>query len=108
MQPKQMHNRTRNSRIPLILPLFMVVANAALFAQAGLNGTQVSTLTVSVRHASFGDWWEPFTLGVGPAGAYVASLTPDRRAALRDQCRELLPAGPVEISASAWAAVSRA
>jgi SAM-dependent methyltransferase len=81
---------------------------ATLFAQAGLNGTQVSTLTVQAGYASFGDWWEPFTLGVGPAGAYVASLAPDRRAALREQCRQLLPAGPIEISATAWAAVSRA
>ena len=81
---------------------------AMLFAQAGLNGTQVTTLTVQSGYASFGDWWEPFTLGVGPAGAYVASLAPDRRAALRDQCRQLLPAGPIEISATAWAAVSRA
>jgi SAM-dependent methyltransferase len=80
---------------------------ATLFAQAGLDQTQVTTLTVQVRQASFGDWWEPFTLGVGPAGAYVASLAPDRRAALREQCRQLLPAGPVEISATAWAAVSR-
>lgn len=81
---------------------------AALFAQAGLTGTQVTTLTVRIRHAGFADWWEPFTLGVGPAGAYVGSLTPDRRAALREQCRDLLPAGPVEISATAWAVVSRA
>jgi len=63
---------------------------------------------VPASYASFEDWWEPFTLGVGPAGAYVASLTPDRQAALRDQCRHLLAAGPVEIHASAWAAVSRA
>jgi SAM-dependent methyltransferase len=81
---------------------------ATLFAQAGLNGTQVATLTVQTAYPSFGDWWEPFTLGVGPAGAYVASLAPDRRAALREQCRHLLPAGPVEISAAAWAAVGRA
>lgn len=80
---------------------------ATLFAQAGLDQIQVTTLTVQVRQASFGDWWEPFTLGVGPAGAYVASLAPERRAALREQCRLLLPAGPVEISATAWAAVSR-
>ena len=80
---------------------------AALFAQAGLGGTQVTTLTVRVRHADFERWWEPFTLGVGPAGAYVASLAPDRRAALRDQCRRLLPAGPIEISATVWAATSR-
>ncbi len=81
---------------------------ATLFAQAGLTGTRVTTLTVRIRHAGFADWWEPFTLGVGPAGAYVGSLTPDRRAALREQCRDLLPAGPVEISATAWAVVSRA
>jgi SAM-dependent methyltransferase len=81
---------------------------ARLFTQAGLSGTQVTTLTVRVRHASFEQWWEPFTLGVGPAGAYVASLAPDRQSALRDQCRRLLPAGPVEISATAWAATGRA
>ena len=77
---------------------------ASLFRQAGLAGTHVTTLTVRVRHASFDDWWQRFTLGVGPAGAYVASLTPDRRAALREQCRHLLPAGPVDITATAWAA----
>ena len=53
---------------------------ARLFAQAGLEQAQATTLTVRVRHASFEQWWQPFTLGVGPAGAYVASLTPERRA----------------------------
>jgi hypothetical protein len=81
---------------------------ASLFTQAGLNGTQVTTLTVQAGYASFEDWWEPYTLGIGPAGDYVASLAPDRRAALREQCRDLLPAGPIEISATAWAALSRA
>jgi hypothetical protein len=33
----------------------------------------------------------------------VASLTPDRRAELREQCRRQLPAAPFEISATAWA-----
>jgi SAM-dependent methyltransferase len=80
---------------------------AELFARAGLGEAQVSTLTVRVRHADFEQWWEPFTLGVGPAGAYLASLDPDRRAALREHCRRLLPAGPFEVSATAWAAVSR-
>jgi SAM-dependent methyltransferase len=80
---------------------------ARLFAQAGLNGTQVTTLTVRVRHASFEQWWEPLTLGVGPAGTYVASLAPERRAALREECRRLLPAGPIDIVATAWAATSR-
>ena len=81
---------------------------ASLFAQAGLGGAQVTTLTVQVHYANFEQWWEPFTLGVGPAGAYVASLPPDRRSALRDQCRRHLPAGPVEVSATAWAASAHA
>jgi SAM-dependent methyltransferase len=79
----------------------------ALFAQAGLVRAQATTLTIRVRHASFEHWWERFTLGVGPAGAYVASLTPDRQVELREQCRRLLPAGPFEIDATVWAATSR-
>ena len=79
---------------------------AELFEQAGLGGTQVTTLTVRVRHASFEAWWEPFTLGVGPAGAYLAALPPDRRSAVRARCQRQLPAGPVEISATAWAATA--
>jgi SAM-dependent methyltransferase len=81
---------------------------ASLFTQAGVGSTQVTTLTVRVRHPSFDDWWDPFTLGVGPAGAYLKSLPPDRRDALRQQCRRLLPAGAVEITAVAWAASGRA
>ena len=41
---------------------------AQLFAQAGLGGAEVTTLTVHVGYPSFGQWWEPYTLGVGPAG----------------------------------------
>jgi SAM-dependent methyltransferase len=81
---------------------------AGLFAQAGLGGAQAATLTVRVRHASFEQWWEPFLLGVGPSGAYVVSLAPDRRAALRERCRLLLPPAPFEISGTAWAVTSRA
>ena len=79
---------------------------ARLFAQAGLGQAEISTLTVRVRQASFDEWWEPFLLGVGPAGTYVASLDPERQAALREQCRRLLPTDPIEISATAWAAVT--
>ena len=80
---------------------------ARLFTQAGLGETRVGTLTVSVRQASFEQWWQPFTLGVGPAGAYLASLAPDDQAALREQCRRGLPDGPIEISATTWVAVTR-
>jgi SAM-dependent methyltransferase len=77
---------------------------ATLFAQAGLGRARTKTLTIHVRQASFEQWWEPFTLGVGPAGAYVASLAEEHRTALRERCRHLLPGGPAVLSASAWGA----
>jgi SAM-dependent methyltransferase len=80
---------------------------ARLFAQAGLSQAQPATLTVRAGHASFEKWWEPFTLGVGPVGAYLAALTPDRQAELRERARRLLPAAPVEISATVWAVTCR-
>ncbi|HYB87177.1 MAG TPA: methyltransferase domain-containing protein [Streptosporangiaceae bacterium] len=80
---------------------------ARLFAQACLAGVDTTTLTVRAGYATFGQWWHPFTLGVGPAGDYVESLTPPRRQLLRERCQELLNGGPVEVSATAWAVTSR-
>lgn len=80
---------------------------AGLFGQAGLAGADATTLTVRVSYATFGQWWQPFTLGVGPAGDYVASLTARQRRLLRERCRELLSEGPFGVSATAWAVTSR-
>jgi SAM-dependent methyltransferase len=77
---------------------------AELFHAAGLIEIEESALSVTVEHPSFEDWWEPFTLGVGPAGAFAAGLDPDRQAHLRELCRERLPAAPFVVKASAWAA----
>jgi len=77
---------------------------AELFRAAGLTEVQEHTLPVAVEHATFDDWWEPFTLGVGPAGAYVASLDTDRQEELRRRCRSILPAEPLRLAAHAWAA----
>lgn len=76
---------------------------ARLFGLAGLTGTRTTALTIRVAHPTFEEWWEPYTLGVGPAGAYAASLTPQHRVELREHCRELLPEGPFEVAATAWA-----
>jgi SAM-dependent methyltransferase len=80
---------------------------AELFAQAGLDGAHSTELTVQIRHPDFEHWWERFTLGVGPPGAYVESLAPDQRDALRELCRSQYPDGPVDISAAAWAVTCR-
>lgn len=79
---------------------------ATLFEQAGFGPVHTSTLTVRIRHESFEQWWDRFTLGVGPAGQYAASLDEDCLIALRERCRHLLPAGVVDVTASAWAVTS--
>jgi SAM-dependent methyltransferase len=76
---------------------------AELFEAAGLSEIEEGALSVRVEHPSFEDWWEPFTFGVGPAGAFVASLDADGRARLRERCRELLPNAPFVPPARAWA-----
>jgi hypothetical protein len=55
-----------------------------------------------LRYATFGEWWESFCHGVGPAGSYVASLADGQRTALRERCRQKLAPPPFEISAMAW------
>jgi SAM-dependent methyltransferase len=77
---------------------------ADLFRAAGVGDTVDGAVTVDVEHATFEDWWVPFTLGVAPSGAYVAGLEPDRRTALRELCRERLPEPPFVVSAKAWVA----
>ena len=79
---------------------------AELFTSAGLTDVASSSLTVAVEHPSFEDWWDPFTLGVGPAGAYVAGLDPAGRDAVRDRCRQILPTAPFRTTATAWTAVA--
>lgn len=74
-----------------------------LCAEAGLAVQEEAALTVSVPYESFSEWWEPYTLGVGPAGDYVARLDERRRARLRARCEELFPDGPFEVDATAWA-----
>jgi SAM-dependent methyltransferase len=81
---------------------------ADLCATAGLQHVEAGSLTVEVRFATFTDWWEPFTLGVGPAGAYVSQLDQAHREALRIRCAQLLPPAPFDISASAWSVQAHA
>jgi SAM-dependent methyltransferase len=75
-----------------------------LFREAGLRDVEETSLSVDVEHPSFDEWWEPFTLGVGPAGAHAAGLDARRQAELRERCREKLPRAPFVLTASAWAA----
>jgi ubiquinone/menaquinone biosynthesis C-methylase UbiE len=70
---------------------------------AGLAEIDETALTASVEYPTFEEWWEPFTFGIGPAGAFVAGLSRERASELRELCREHLPAAPFTVTARAWA-----
>ncbi len=74
-----------------------------LAVEAGLRDAEEHVLVVEVAHPTFEEWWEPFTLGVGPAGSYLASLSPDARERVRERCVALLPPAPFVVAARAWA-----
>lgn len=78
------------------------------FAAAGLGDVRGEVLTARAEYADFDDFWEPFTYGVGPAGAYLAAAPDDRRATIREACRAQLPEGSFELDAHAWCAVGTA
>jgi SAM-dependent methyltransferase len=78
-----------------------------LFRRAGLTDIESSLLSISVDFASFEQWWEPFLLGVGPAGAYLAGQSADQQVAIREACRRLLPAAPFTVVAGSWTARGR-
>ena len=75
-----------------------------LFTKAGFLEVSEVALEISVQHSDFEEWWTPYTGGVGPVGSYFASLTPERQATLREQCRTMLPEGPFTLVSRAWAA----
>ena len=75
-----------------------------LFAEAGLQSVEETTVEAAVELPSFEAWWEPFTLGVGPAGAYARTLDDAKLAVVRERCRELLGTPPFTVHAVAWTA----
>ena len=80
-----------------------------LWLDGGVRGTTSGEIVVSAAYESFDDLWEPFTRGVGPAGAYAASLEPEALQSLRAEYYRRLgcPRGPFELTARAWYAVGR-
>ncbi len=78
-----------------------------LARRAGLRDVEEGTITVTVPYTSFEEWWEPYTLGVGPAGDHVRRLGEEGSERLRSRCAELLPDGPFTVDATAWTVLAR-
>jgi SAM-dependent methyltransferase len=81
-----------------------------LWRASGLADVRGAAVVVAASYTGFEDLWGPLERGVGPAGAYVASLAPDGRAALKQELRRRLDVGdePFELTARAFVAVGRA
>jgi SAM-dependent methyltransferase len=90
-------------RFPLCRPTSL----REVFQRAGLSGIRVQALEVPTVFRDFDDYWEPFLGGQGPAPGYAMSLSPARRADLRELVRSRLtvsPDGTISLIARAWAA----
>jgi SAM-dependent methyltransferase len=72
-----------------------------LFREAGLRDVVDTVMHVHVHHATFDDWWQPFKLGVGPAGMYLAAH-PEREEKIRRLALAEL-GEPFTLEARAWA-----
>lgn len=83
----------------------------ALWTDAGLRDAEVHAIEVPTVFRDVDDYWQPFLGGQGAAPGYLASLPPDRRAALRDDLLARLPVEPdgsVRLTARAFAVRGRA
>ena len=75
--------------------------------QGGLEQVTEKPLEITMRFASFADYWEPFLLGQGPAGAYLHKANDEHRQALRSELKRQLGLSsedtPFSLPARAWA-----
>lgn len=76
---------------------------AALLTGAGLTGVRTTDITVPTVFRDFADFWTPFLGGQGPAPAYLATLPAEDRDRVRERLRASLPAGPIRLTARAYA-----
>ncbi len=77
-----------------------------LFQSAGLTDIVTQLIDVPTVFADFDDYWSPFLAGQGPAPAYAAAQSEERRSALRERIRSRLPVaadGSIHLSARACA-----
>lgn len=77
-----------------------------LAKSAGLEVVECRPIEVPTVFRDFDDYWQPFTLGAGPAPGYCVSLAPEARERLKEKLQQDLPRGPdgsIPLTARAWA-----
>ena len=98
---------TEDRRFPFCTP----DALRSLVTGAGLTSVDVTAIETPSIFADFDDFWQPFTLGAGPAPGYCMSLSADARERLRTALSGTLPRqgdGSIHLKTRAWAIKAKA
>ena len=97
------HARDRLFSDPLAIPGGL----AKLFVETGIVEVQSDSISIRMNYESFEDYWQPLLGGQGPVGTYVAELSSDLRARVKDAVRRAYcagsPDGERSFCATAWA-----
>ena len=80
---------------------------AGPFSQAGLGRARSGSSPFGSGLPASTIGGESFTLGVGPAGNYVAGLGPAANGRPEGEPRQPVAAGPFEITVCAWTVIGR-
>lgn len=94
------------------MPLCRQGELSALWKECGLTDVREQPIDITMKFASFADYWDAFLLGQGPAGAYVARLDRAKLPALREEVKRRLPVSaedqPFALPSRVWAVRGRA
>jgi ubiquinone/menaquinone biosynthesis C-methylase UbiE len=72
------------------MPLCRAGELSDLWKKAGLTSVDERPLDITMHFPSFADYWDPFLMGQGPAGAFTRRLEPARLQMLRDELKRRL------------------
>lgn len=78
-----------------------------LFSAAGLRDVTTRAIDIDTTFHDFDDYWKPFLGGQGAAPSYLMRLNEQRRAAIRERLRAMMPTtadGSIALVARVWAA----
>ena len=88
------------------MPLCRAGELGTFWKQGGLEHVEERSLDITMRFESFADYWEPFSLGQGPAGAYLRNLDDRHRQVLRGEVKGRLDLkvedAPFSLPVRAW------
>jgi ubiquinone/menaquinone biosynthesis C-methylase UbiE len=102
----ELDNEAKNLTEDKRFPFCTAEALVDLARRAELSSIEFSAIEVPTLFRDFDDFWQPFTLGAGPAPGYCLGLSDEARQRLRQRLHDGLPRrsdGAIAMKARAWA-----